>query len=148
MKHLAKSLLVVLFLFLVSTGARAQAFIERAGPAITTDKRTYAPGETVGFVGTNWAPGEEVRIVVSGAPGSHWQTLLAKADETGAFRVTAEMPEAPAWGGKPKQPLFEKDGSPADGGEDEAAYQATATGSSPERRRSSMRDARTPTATG
>ncbi|MCU1245261.1 MAG: hypothetical protein JWN02_1171, partial [Acidobacteria bacterium] len=133
MKHLAKSLLAVFFLFLVSAGASAQAFIEHAGPAITTDKRTYAPGETVGFVGTNWAPGEEVRIVVSGSPGSHWQTLLAKADETGAFRVTAEMPEAPAGGAKRQQPLFEKDGSPATGDQEEPAYQATATGSTPER---------------
>ena len=34
-----------------------------------------------------------MRIVVTGAPGTKWETLLATADDSGSFRVTAVMPE-------------------------------------------------------
>jgi hypothetical protein len=129
MKHLAKGFAALLVL--VSSTLTAQVLTEHAGPAVTTDKRSYQPGETVGFVGTNWAPGEAVRIVISGAPGSRWETLLAKADDSGSFRVTAEMPEAPESG--ERHPIA-ANAEPGDEGEgDEVTYRATATGSLPSR---------------
>jgi len=38
---------------------------------ITTDKLDYAPGETVTFSGTNFAPGEQVRVVIHEDPHTH-----------------------------------------------------------------------------
>jgi hypothetical protein len=96
MKRRALSV-ALLFSFLTLTVA-AQTVMDHAGPALTTEKRSYAPGETIGFVGTNWAPGEEVRILVSGEGGANFETLLAKADDNGRFRVTTEMPNAPELG--------------------------------------------------
>jgi hypothetical protein len=128
MKHLAKAFAAILVL--VGATLAAQPHPQHAGPAITTDKRSYEPGETVGFVGTNWAPGEAVRIVISGPPGSPWETLLATADDAGSFRVTAEMPEAPEMPERRREVAGEGEGEDEEGA---ITYRAVATGLLPSR---------------
>src|SRR5436190_939877 len=61
---------------------------------VTTDKPIYAPGEVVTFRGEDWAPGEPVTIVVTAEGGREATTLRAVADSTGAFELTATMPDA------------------------------------------------------
>ena len=52
-------------------------------PTIASDKADYAPGETVTLTGTNWAPGEEVRVVTNDTLGQSWMrdvTVTASAE--------------------------------------------------------------------
>src|SRR5438093_7912613 len=38
---------------------------------VTTDERSYAPGEIVSMSGSGWAPGETVSLVVTAIPRTH-----------------------------------------------------------------------------
>lgn len=49
----------------VFDGGTGDASLVATGPSISSDKDDYAPGETVTLVGSNWQPGESVRIVVN-----------------------------------------------------------------------------------
>ncbi|HZI60354.1 MAG TPA: kelch repeat-containing protein, partial [Pyrinomonadaceae bacterium] len=52
--------------------------------SITTDKIDYAPGETVGFSGRGWQPGETVRVVIHEDPHTHLErNFEVVADESG-----------------------------------------------------------------
>ncbi|MEQ1762737.1 MAG: MBG domain-containing protein [Pyrinomonadaceae bacterium] len=59
---------------------------------ITTDKLDYAPGETVTFTGTNFAPNETVRVVIHEDPHTHLErnfeaTADASGNITGNYQV-------------------------------------------------------------
>ncbi|HJQ41196.1 MAG TPA: hypothetical protein VKB93_29000, partial [Thermoanaerobaculia bacterium] len=73
----------------------APAAAANDAPAVTTDKPVYAPGEVVTLRGEGWAPGEPVSIVIA-AEGGGATTLRATADSSGAFTLTATMPDEDA----------------------------------------------------
>jgi hypothetical protein len=74
-----------------SLGATAQDDV--SGPSLTTDKSSYAPGDTITFRGANWTPGENVTIVLRGGGEGPAVEIQATADESGSFTVTGTMPE-------------------------------------------------------
>ena len=64
-------------------------------PTITSDKDDYAPGELVTLTGTNWQPGENVKIDVNDDEGQTWRrTVNVVADAAG--RITDSF-NLPAW---------------------------------------------------
>jgi len=72
------------------SGATAQDDV--SGPNLTTDKSSYAPGETITFRGTNWSPGETVTILLQGGGEGSPVEIQATADDSGTFTVTGRMP--------------------------------------------------------
>src|SRR6185369_6963507 len=67
----------------VATAGRSRLTVRRAiedQPAITTDKTSYLPGETIVFTGTNWAAGEAITIVINADEISEGIQLQATAD--------------------------------------------------------------------
>jgi len=65
-----------------------------AAPSIVTDRNDYAPGETVTFTGTRWAPGELVTITLREVPAVHDELALsAFADDNGTIVNTDFAPE-------------------------------------------------------
>jgi len=71
----------------------ARPAVDRTAPAFTTDKPVYAAGESVLLRGENWAPGEPVTIVITPEGGGDATTLRTTTDSSGAFNVTATMPD-------------------------------------------------------
>jgi hypothetical protein len=62
-------------------------------PTLKTDRDIYLPGETITFTGTDWAAGEAVTIVISAGSDNETTAIQAKADDSGSFVVTSEMPD-------------------------------------------------------
>jgi hypothetical protein len=56
-------------------------------PTLSTDKNDYHPGERVTITGSDWSPGETVRLLIQ-ATGHAEVTLDATADDSGAFTNT------------------------------------------------------------
>jgi hypothetical protein len=68
-------------------------------PNLSADKGVYEPGETVTLNGSNWTPGESVKIVLSAGSSEGEDVVVeATADENGSFVVQATMPEEEARG--------------------------------------------------
>jgi hypothetical protein len=56
------------------------------GPAVTTDKADYSPGDTVTVTGAGWQPNETISLVLTEDPAVHDPTLWnVAADSVGTF---------------------------------------------------------------
>jgi hypothetical protein len=71
----------------LSTTAGTASTATTSGPAITTDKPDYQPGDTVAFTGTGFAPGDTVTITVHEDPTWSYpdRQFASVADGNGAF---------------------------------------------------------------
>ena len=77
-----------------TAGATPDGADTSGAPWIASDKPDYAPGEHVTLEGSNWQPGESVRIVVDDDEGKTWKravTVSAGAD--GRISDQFDLPE-------------------------------------------------------
>jgi hypothetical protein len=63
-------------------------------PRVWSDQADYAPGALVTLAGTDWAPGETVRVVVNDDGGQTWRREVdVTADEAGAIADQFTLPD-------------------------------------------------------
>ena len=63
-------------------------------PTITSDKEDYPPGGTVILTGTNWAPGEIVRVWINDDQGQTWRREVdVTADGDGRISDQFQLPD-------------------------------------------------------
>src|SRR5215217_6678680 len=61
---------------------------------IQSNKADYAPGATVALTGSNWQPGESIRIDVNDDQGKTWsRNVDVRADASGQIQVQFQLPE-------------------------------------------------------
>jgi hypothetical protein len=61
---------------------------------IQSNKADYAPGATVTLAGSNWQPGESIRIDVNDHQGKTWsRNVDVRADASGQIQVQFQLPE-------------------------------------------------------
>ena len=61
---------------------------------IQSNKADYAPGATVTLTGSNWQPGESIRIDVNDDQGKTWsRNVDVRADASGQIQVQFQLPE-------------------------------------------------------
>jgi hypothetical protein len=93
--RMAKSatLLALLFLTVFAGNAAAALPAPDPGPAISSDKADYTPGEHVTLLGSGWTPGETVHITVNDDTGSTWsRDADVTADDFGSVRDEFDLP--------------------------------------------------------
>ena len=86
-------LLLFAFAVVAALALAGNAFAE-GGPAITSDKADYAPGEQVALYGSFWGAGESVHINVNDDAGQSWShdaDVLAGLD--GSFTYEFNLPD-------------------------------------------------------
>src|SRR5918995_2819432 len=61
---------------------------------IQSDKADHAPGKTITLTGSNWQPGESVRITVNDDQGKTWSREVdVTADASGQVQVHFQLPD-------------------------------------------------------
>jgi len=78
-----------------TVAAKAEVKHASAEPTITTDRQQYSPGDAITFTGKDFKPGEIVTILLSEDTSGRKVRLRTRADGTGTFSVSGQLPMPP-----------------------------------------------------